>query len=388
MRLAKPLSLITAAVIVLAGCGDGEDPQPGSDLENPAESPDGNAEGGLTPQPSRDRDEPVSAGSDFADPQTVLAGNLAVPWGIAFLPNGDALIAERTTARILRLDASGGEPEEAMTVPGVDTDAGEGGLLGLAVSPRYERDGLVFAYLTSAEDNRIVRFQLGEEPEPILTGIARSEIHNGGRIAFGPDGNLYAGVGDAANPAFAQDPGSLNGKILRLEPDGSIPKDNPLDGSHVYSLGHRNVQGLAWDSEERLWATEFGQDAFDEVNLIEPGQNYGWPQVEGEDETASSEFTNPQVTWATSESSPSGAAIVDGDLYVAALVGERLWRVPLDGDTAGEPESFLDGEYGRIRTAVKAPDGSLWIATSNTDGRGAPAEDDDRIVRLEPPTGG
>lgn len=330
----------------------------------------------------------MSAGSDSDEAQTVLADNLAVPWGVAFLPSGDALIAERTTARILRLDASGGEPEEAMTVPGVDTEAGEGGLLGLAVSPRYERDGHVYAYLTSREDNRIVRFELGEEPEPILTGIARSEIHNGGRIAFGPDGNLYAGVGDAANPDLAQDPSSLNGKILRVAPDGSVPRDNPFPDSPVLTLGHRNVQGLAWDSDGRLWATEFGQDTFDEVNLIEPGSNYGWPEVEGEGDTADGAFTDPQVTWETSESSPSGAAIVDGDLYVAALAGQRLWRVPLDGDTAGEPESFLDGDYGRIRTAVEAPDGSLWVATSNTDGRGTPTDDDDRIIRLDPPTGG
>ena len=355
MRL---LYVVLTAAIVLYGCG--EQTEPGS--------------------PDRD------PGSD--KPETVVADNLAVPWGIAFLPNGDALVAERTTARIFRLDASGGDPEEVMTVPDVDTGAGEGGLLGLTVSPDYEKDGYVYAYLTSDEDNRIVRFELGGEPEPILTGIARSEIHNGGRIEFGPDGNLYAGVGDADNAGLAQDPSSLNGKILRIEPDGEVPGDNPLPGSPVYSLGHRNVQGLAWDPDGRLWATEFGQDAFDEVNLIEAGQNYGWPEVEGKGDTAAGRFTNPQVTWETSESSPSGAAIVDGNLYVAALVGERLWRVPLKGDTAGEPESFLDGKYGRIRTTVEAPDGSLWIATSNTDGRGDPAEDDDRIIRLEPPPGG
>lgn len=387
MRTTRPLSLI-AALVLVAGCGGDDDTEPGSDPGSDpirAEGSQKDADDATKPDES---EKPLSAGSDSNDPQTVLAENLEVPWGIAFLPNGDALIAERTTARILRLDATGGQPEEVMTVPEVDTGAGEGGLLGLAVSPDYEQDGLVYAYLTSPEDNRIVRFELGGEPEPVLTGINRSEIHNGGRIAFGPDGMLYAGVGDAASPDVSQDPGSLNGKILRIEPDGDVPKDNPFDGSPVYSLGHRNVQGLAWDKDGRLWATEFGQDTFDEVNLIEPGQNYGWPVVEGEGDTGGGEFTNPQVTWATSESSPSGAAIVEGDLYVAALVGQRLWRVPLDGDTAGQPESFLDGDYGRIRTTVKAPDGSLWVATSNTDGRGAPTEEDDRIIRLDPPTGG
>jgi glucose/arabinose dehydrogenase len=369
----------TAAVLALSACG-GDDESPTTTQSTTREAQTGGKE---KPQP----DTPISAGSDSKEPQTVIAENLSVPWGITFLPNGDALIAERTTARILRIDASGGAPEEVMTVPGVATGAGEGGLLGLAISPDYERDGLVYAYLTSPDDNRIVRFELGGEPEPILTGIAASSIHNGGRIAFGPDGNLYAGVGDAASPGASQNPDALNGKILRIKPNGDIPDDNPFENSPVYSLGHRNVQGLAWDKDGRLWATEFGQDSFDEVNLIEAGSNYGWPKVEGEGDTNGGEFTNPQVTWPTSESSPSGAAILDGDLYVAALAGERLWQVPLDGDSAGEPQSFLDGEYGRIRTAIKAPDGSLWIATSNTDGRGSPAGTDDRIIRLDPPTG-
>lgn len=382
MRRGLLQSALGLTMFVLAACGGNDEPVP------PAQEPAAKApDPGPEPKPGSERrpSSTRSAGSDSQQARTTLATGLQVPWGIAFLPNGDALIAERTTARILRLDASGGEPVEVMTVPGVNTDAGEGGLLGLAVSPRYERDNLVYAYLTSPDDNRIVRFELGEEPEAILTGIQASAVHNGGRIAFGPDGMLYAGVGDAANPTVAQDESSLNGKILRIEPDGSNPDDNPFPGSPVYSLGHRNVQGLAWDSGGRLWASEFGQDTFDEVNLIEAGGNYGWPEVEGEGDTGGGEFTNPQVTWPTSESSPSGAAISGGDLYVAALVGQRLWRIPLDGDRAGEPESLLDGEYGRIRTAVEAPDGFLWIATSNTDGRGVPTADDDRIVRLELP---
>ncbi len=379
-RAIQAIGVVLAAALL--GCGgDGDEPVEQAPDEPVVTTPSDEK----PPKPEKAPGRPaISAGSDSEEARTVLATGLQVPWGIAFLPNGDALIAERATARILRLDAQGGEPEELMTVPGVDTEAGEGGLLGLAVSPDYGKDGLVYAYLTSPEDNRIVRFELGGEPEPILTGIEAAAIHNGGRIAFGPDGLLYAGVGDAAVPDRAQDPESLNGKILRIEPDGDVPSDNPVEGSPVYSMGHRNVQGLAWDSDGRLWATEFGQDTFDEVNLIEPGQNYGWPDVEGEGD-AGGEFTNPQVTWETSESSPSGAAILDGELYVAALVGERLWRVPLDGDTAGEPQSLLDGEYGRLRTAVEAPDGSLWIATSNTDGRGSPTADDDRLVRLSLP---
>ena len=281
-----------------------------------------------------------------------MATGLEVPWGIAFLPGGDALVSERTTGRILRLPAGGGAPEVAMEVPGVDTGAGEGGLLGLAVSPDYEEDELVYAYFTTAEDNRIARFRLGEEPEPILTGLARAELHNGGRIAFGPDGKLYATVGDTGDGELAQDPESENGKILRMEPDGGVPADNPTSGSRVWSLGHRNVQGLAWDDAGRLWATEFGEQDADEVNLIRPGANYGWPEVEGEGDTQGGRFTNPLVTWEpTGESSPSGAAVVGDSLYVAALQGEVLWRVPLQDATAGDPVALL---RGRVRPA---PDG-------------------------------
>jgi glucose/arabinose dehydrogenase len=315
---------------------------------------------------------------------SVVATGLQVPWGIAFLPGGEALVSERTTARILQIPAGGGAPQEVMRVPGVDTNAGEGGLLGLAVSPAYARDRLVYAYFTSAQDNRVVRFALGAAPQPVLTGLDRNAIHDGGRIAFGPDGMLYVGTGDAGNGAVAQDPESLNGKILRLRPDGGVPDDNPFRGSPVWSVGHRNVQGLAWDGDGRLWEAELGQDAFDEVNLIRPGRNYGWPRVEGDGDTAEGRFTNPLVTWRTAESSPSGAAVAKGALYVGALRGARLWRVPLDGARTGEPQALLDGEYGRLRTVVTAPDGALWVTTSNRDGRGSPADADDRIIRLQP----
>jgi glucose/arabinose dehydrogenase len=181
----------------------------------------------------------------------------------------------------------------------------------------------------------------------------------------------------------AQDPESLNGKILRLRPDGGIPDDNPFRGSPVISVGHRNVQGLAWDREGRLWQAEFGQDRFDEINLIEPGRNYGWPRIEGRGATRGGRFTNPLVTWETSEASPSGAAVAGDFLYVAALRGERLWRVPLRGGRTGTPQALLEGEYGRLRTVVTAPDGALWVTTSNGDGRGSPRDGDDRILRVE-----
>lgn len=292
-----------------------------------------------------------SSGSEPAPPSSPVdvATGLQVPWGLVPLPDGSALVSERVSGRVLRLPAGGGEPRVETTLADVDADAGEGGLLGIAVSPGFADDGLVYAYLTTERDNRIVRFRLGEGPEPILTGLARGSIHNGGRIAFGPDGMLYAGVGDTGDTSLPQDPRSPNGKILRMEPAGSVPADNPTPGSLVWSSGHRNVQGLAWDAGGRLWATEFGQDELDEVNLIRPGANYGWPEVEGTGGRGQG-FTDPVVTWSTSEASPSGAAIAGGDLYVAALRGERLWRVPLDGDRAGTPTAHLEGELGRLRS--------------------------------------
>jgi glucose/arabinose dehydrogenase len=319
--------------------------------------------------------------ADASATRTIATG-LRVPWGIAFLPGGDALVSERTTGRILRVSRDGSRKRTVMRVPGVDTDSGEGGLLGLAVSPRYSRDRLVYAYFTSASDNRIVRFRLGGRSRPILTGIRRGFNHNGGRIAFGPDGKLYAGVGEAGDAELAQDRGSLNGKILRMNPDGSVPRGNPFGSSRVWSLGHRNVQGLAWDSAGRLWATEFGQSEFDEVNLIRKGRNYGWPEVEGRGSTDGGRFTNPLVTWPTSEASPSGAAIRRGTLYIGALQGQAVLRVRLSGERARKAGRLLQGAYGRIRTVVRAPDGSLWVSTSNRDGRGSPEGADDRILRL------
>jgi glucose/arabinose dehydrogenase len=347
------LVLALLCPIVLAGCGDGGD---GASPDAPAET--------------------------AASTRTVASG-LDVPWGVAFLPNGDALVAERPTGRIVRISRGGGRPRTVMRIPGVVAD-GEGGLLGLAVSPRYASDRLVYAYFTSGSDNRIVRFTLGGQVEPILTGLQKASIHDGGRIAFGPDGMLYAGVGDAGNSDSAQNRSSRNGKILRIAPDGSIPRGNPFPGSPVWSLGHRNVQGLAWDRAGRLWATEFGQNTWDEVNLIRKGRDYGWPTVEGKGGTQGGRFTNPLVTWRTGEASPSGAAVLGGSLYVGALRGERLWRIPLRGASVGRPRSLLGGRFGRLRTVIAAPGGGLWVTTSNRDGRGSPTSGDDRIVRVTP----
>jgi glucose/arabinose dehydrogenase len=328
----------------------------------------------------------LAACGSTASPAKTIATGLHVPWGLAFEPNGDALVSERTTGDILRIPAAGGAPQKVMHIPDAATGMGEGGLLGIALSPDYAKDGLVYAYYTTQSDNRIVRFTLGGTIEPIFTGIANGAIHDGGRIAFGPDGKLYAGTGETGNGPLAQDLGSPNGKILRMNPDGSVPSDNPFPGSRVWTYGHRNVQGLSWDRAGRLWESELGQNAFDEVNLIRKGHNYGWPNVEGRGDTSGGKYTNPQATFRTSDASPSGDAVIGNRLYMAALGGQSLYRMKLKGArVVGKPKRLFNGRWGRLRTVARAPDGKLWITTSNTDGRGSPTADDDRIIAITPP---
>lgn len=279
------------------------------------------------------------------------------------------------------------------TVPGV-SPAGEGGLLGIAISPTYASDHLVYAYFTTGSDNRIARMRYDEHgdagrqlgaPQTILRGIPKGNIHNGGRIAFGPDHMLYAGTGETGNTGLAQDKASLAGKILRMTPDGRPAPGNPEPGLLMYSYGHRNVQGLAWDSRKQLWASEFGQDTWDELNQIVPGGNYGWPKHEGK--VGKRGFVDPVAQWKTSEASPSGIAFAQGSIWMAGLRGERLWRIPLsenpDKEPLAAPQSFLKGEYGRLRTVLAAGGNRLWLVTSNTDTRGTPEPGDDRALVLE-----
>lgn len=314
-----------------------------------------------------------------------LARGLTSPWGLAFLPDGSALVSERDTGLIKRVPARGGAPTTVGRAAGV-RPSGEGGLLGLAVPPGPSPQA-VYAYLTSARDNRVVRIawdgtRLGRQT-PVLTGIPRNTYHNGGRLLIPDDGALYIGTGDAGDPERSQDPTDLAGKVLRVRLDGRPDPRNPDPTSPVFTMGHRNVQGLAQDAAGRIWATEFGERTADELNLLRPGGNYGWPRFEGRGGTAG--FLDPRATWSpTSTASPSGLAIKDSVAYVASLRGEVLWQVPLSGTRAGRPQAALLGELGRLRTIDTAPDGSLWLITSNTDGRGDPGTGDDRILRVEP----
>lgn len=363
-------------VLVLGGCG----------VANPVTSP-----GTPAPTPSATVGQVQPAGA----PIEVTTG-LLTPWSILRIPAGgsaagETLVSQRNDGRILSV-ASDRSPVEVGVVPGV-AFGGEGGLLGLAYLSD-DRGAWVYAYFTSASDNRIVRMPYDDgslgEPEVVLSGLAKAGNHNGGRIAFGPDGMLYATVGDAAQPDLAQDPASPNGKILRMTPEGDVPDDNPTPGSLVYSLGHRNPQGIAWDADGQLWAAEFGQNTWDEFNRIEPGANYGWPIVEGqvgvEGQTSDPRFVDPVLQWATSDASPSGLAYVDGTFFLAALRGERVWAIYVADDGTASATPWFVGEFGRIRDVAAGPDGTLLFLTHNTDGRGDLRDGDDRLmqVRLEP----
>ncbi|MFF4661288.1 PQQ-dependent sugar dehydrogenase [Streptomyces sp. NPDC001381] len=374
--------LAAGALLLTAGCSSGGG---------------GGPAGGASASPSRGAVQGSSSPTAGKTPPAkgkvtvvrTVAEGLDSPWGLAALPEGGLLVASRDEGTITYVDESTGKKTEVGEVPGVSA-AGEGGLLGLALSPDYASDHMVYAYFTSASDNRIVRMiydpkrpagdRLGA-PDTVFKGIPKGMIHNGGRIAFGPDRLLYAGTGESGDRGLAQDKKSLGGKILRLTPEGDPAPGNPFPGSPVYSYGHRNVQGLAWDSEQRLFASEFGQDTWDELNAIEPGGNYGWPAAEGESDDTS--YRNPIAQWHTDDASPSGIAYAEGSIWMAGLKGSRLWRIPLRGtEASADPQSFLQGDYGRLRTVVAAGGDTLWVTTSNTDGRGSPEEGDDRVLEL------
>lgn len=332
------------------------------------------------------------------DVVATIASGLAVPWGIDFLPDGRAVVTERDSARVLVVTAPevvDGKPTkqegEVVTAGEItETDpGGEAGLLGVAVSPTFASDSLLYFYVCTATDNRVVRAQLTSKglgpTEAVLTGIPTGTNHDGGRLAFGPDGYLYVSTGETGNRKLAQNRKSLAGKILRITTDGRPAPDNPFD-TVVWSWGHRNVEGLAFDTDGSLWASEFGDKKADELNRILPGENYGWPAVEGTG--GPRKYTQPQLTWRTDEASPAGIAYAGGYLWMAALRGERLWRIKVAAGQVSDPTAYFEGtaagEYGRLRTVARAPDGRLWLATSNKDGRGTAAADDDRILLVEP----
>jgi glucose/arabinose dehydrogenase len=315
-----------------------------------------------------------------------------IPWGTYFAPDGQsALVTERDDKvaggqfRVYKLSTTGGTKTLVGTVPNVVTTDGEGGLLGVAFDPNWATNHFVYFMHTASEGNRIVRMTYNGTSltgyTTLVTGIAKNRYHNGGRLAFGPDGYLYATTGDAQTGSNAQNRNSLNGKILRMKTDGTPAPGNPF-GTLVYSYGHRNPQGIAWDSQGRLWEAEFGNSMFDELNLIKPGLNYGWPTCEGTCSVAGME--NPKRQWSVDQASPSGIAIVRDVVYMAALRGERLWRIPiLSGESTGTPSAYYVGTYGRLRTVTKVPGAdAFWLSTTNCDNNGGAGNGSDRIMRV------
>lgn len=373
-------AIVTAAIVVatLTACTPaGPNPEPTA-AGAPPTAPSPTAGSGLDSGSNPDAFAPLAPTGEL---ETLITG-LQSPWSIVPLATGSIFVSERNSGRIVELTPDG-DLVVVGTVAGVAA-GGEGGLLGLAA--RDTGTPYLYAYLTSDTDNRIVRMRLTGSPgqytlgaaDVLLAGIPKARTHNGGRLAFGPDGMLYATTGDAQQTSLSQDPNSLAGKILRLTPDGLVPPDNPIADSYVYSLGHRNSQGLAFDRSGQLWAAEFGQNTWDELNRIVPGGNYGWPVAEGS--AGQSGFIDPEQQWATSEASPSGLGIVDDTLFMTGLRGQRLWGIDVASPDQGRP--YFAGELGRIRDAVAAPDGRLLILTNNTDGRGDPRPGDDHLYAV------
>ncbi|MBD5786566.1 PQQ-dependent sugar dehydrogenase [Cellulosimicrobium terreum] len=413
-NLARPLGTL-AVVAVLAACTSGS-PAPSDGTTRTASGPTTDAPSGPTTDPTPDEPEATAEPGLVVVPEVTVevedvATGLDAPWGLAALDDGTLLVSQRDERSLVLVDPGTGEVED-VTGAGADelrdgtVTGGESGLLGVAVGPPDgDGSGDVFVYRTAQDGNEVLRGTLDGSGlsalDVVLDGIPAAQFHDGGRLAFGPDGHLYVATGDATQDDASQDPASLGGKILRVTVDGEPAPGNPDDGSPVWSLGHRNVQGIAWDPTGRMLAGEFGQDTWDELNVIEAGANYGWPDVEGVGEGeagADAGFVDPVATWATDDASPSGVAATAEGVYLAGLRGESLWRVPFasaDGgssaDAFGEPQAVVT-DLGRLRTVVVDPaadpadmaDGAsvLYVLTSNTDGRGDPREGDDRLVRV------
>lgn len=345
------------------------------------------------PTPAVTPPAPSPAPSALIEPVKTIAEDLSIPWDLVFLPDGDLLVTERpgTVRRI----GSNIATSVAIAIDDV-RHRGEGGLLGIALHPEFRTNEWVYLYQTTAQadgslTNRVTRFRsTGDrfvEPKIVIDRIPGAAYHDGGELAFGPDGYLYVTTGDAGKENLAQDRSSLAGKILRIEDDGSVPPDNPF-GTAVYSYGHRNPQGLAWDDRGRLWATEHGRSGIasglDEVNRIEKGKNYGWPVIQGDERKEGMVSpviqSGPDETWA-----PAGLAFLDGRLFFGGLRGESLYDLAIKPDgTAGSFIAHFREEYGRLRAVIVGPDGALYVTTSNRDGRGRPRPGDDKILKIDP----
>jgi glucose/arabinose dehydrogenase len=334
-------------------------------------------------------EEVIFSAQDFDYEIEIIGKGLEIPWEIAPLPDGRFLVTERP-GRVIVLDSG-----KKYEVPDVE-HIGEGGLLGMAISPDFMESRQLFLYYTYRAGNRILnrvsRFTLGEETLTdeiyILDEIPGARFHNGGRIKFGPDEKLYITTGDAQEPNLSQNINSLAGKILRINPDGSIPEDNPFEDSPVFAYGLRNPQGMSWHPVSgALFASDHGPNSQDEINLIQPGKNYGWPIVtclEGQ-----TQYEDPVSCYSDFTLAPSGIDFLPWDnldespLYVAGLRGNMVMRIDIDDEEGMVRQEEFFRDYGRIRTIVYY-EGSLYVATNNRDGRGVPGENDDMILKITP----
>jgi glucose/arabinose dehydrogenase len=374
------------ALLLLTSCGAAVDalrpdptwvPQPEgpppADLPQPDQTQ-------VAPTPGQPGDPGGPEAGTEDDPNVVAVG-LTLPWGLAVLPDGTALVGERATGRLLLVQPQRAPVRPVMTIPGLDA-TGDGGLLGLALSPGFATDGLVYAYLTTRTDNRVVRFALRGSVTPVLTGIPKGRTGNGGRIAFGSDGMLYVGTGDAGKPALSADRHSLAGKVLRVTTFGRPAPQNPDPASPIYSIGHGDIAGLCLNGADQVYTTEPASRALDEVNRVERGRDYGFPGG------ARVGAAQPDRTLPAGSAGVGGCAVIERGLFIASTTGQRLYALPLDGSgRAGLPVDFLAGAYGRLRTVVAGTDGALWLTTSNKDGAGKPTPQDDRVIRILPPAG-
>ena len=370
------LFAVTLAAAVLTGCGsEGYEPRgPFRPLPEGA-PPEVGPPSSSAPIPG-DPAQP-GAGEEGGDPNVVASG-LNVPTGLVLLPDGSAIVGERDTGRLVQVFPDRSPARELMTVPGIDT-AGDGGLLGLALSPTYVEDGLLYAYVSTASDNRVVRFtydgrSLGAA-EPVLTGIPNGFIHDGGRLLFADDGTLFVSTGEIGQPPLAQDPASLGGKVLKVDVFGQ-----PVNAGLMHARGLANVASLCLGADETVFAVDDSATGEDELNAIAFDRDYGWPA-----ETV--DTGDPVTTFPGPDSGPAGCTVSGSTVFLGMLDGEKISIVTLDDDGAvvEEPEEFLAGTYGRLRSVAIDLQGGLWITTSNRDGIGTPADGDDKVLRILPP---
>lgn len=331
---------------------------------------------------------------------SIIAENFDTPWGIAFLPSPAAggpdksmLVTERQ-GTVKLVDASDNNKVSEIAKIESAREIGEGGLLGIAIHPDFESNNYVYLYYTydaegSNTRNRVTRMTYADnsltDEKIIVDNIPGASNHNGGRIKFGPDKFLYIATGDSQEPSLAQDRNSLAGKILRVTDEGRPAPGNPFNNA-VYSYGHRNVQGITWDKDGDMWQTEHGRSAptgLDEVNFIEAGKNYGWPDIQGDEKQA--EMIAPvRNSGAFSTWAPASAAFIGDSLFFSGLRGETLYEAVTQNGQVTDFKEHFKNEFGRLREVIAGPDGMLYITTSNQDGRGTPGDGDDKILRINP----